>query len=102
MGKNGGQKSLLAEIVGFGIDNLEPSEQNTLKKILKTVCTENGQTTLLDFYSKNSTDSGRIEAETSFCLLEFQNIGRYYSPEGTKSKLTDKIRLMQKIMNRKK
>ena len=94
--QNGGQKSLLAEIVGFGINNLKPSDQDTLKEILNTVRTKNGKT-LLDDYSKNSTDSEEIKAETSFYLRDFQYVTQYYDPEDTKSKLAKKIRFMNEL-----
>ena len=95
--KNGGQKSLLAEIVDFGIDNLESSDQNTLKEILNTVRTENGQT-LLDYYSQNSKDSEKTRIKTSFYLQDFQDFGPYLSSNCTeRSKLARKIRFMNEL-----
>ena len=55
--ENDNQKSLLAEIVDFRINNLEYSERVILTDILNTVRTENG--TLLNYYSQNSKDSLR-------------------------------------------
>ena len=94
--QNGGQKSLLAEIVDFGINNLKPSVQTDLKDILTTAYTEDGQT-LLDDYIKNSTELGGIKEKTLFYLQDFQDAGPYYSPEDTKSKLTKKIRFMNEL-----
>ena len=93
--QNGGKESLLAEIVGFGIDNLGSSERDTLKEILNTVRPKNGQT-LLDDYSKNSTDSEETRIETSFYLQDFRDATQYYDSEDS-SKLGRKIRFMNEL-----
>ena len=90
--QNGNQKSLLAEIVEFEINNLEFSKQMLLKKILSntTKCSEKWWT-LLDYYSKNSTDSEEIKGKTLFYIQEFQYVNLKGNPRNTEEKLEKKL-----------
>ena len=67
--QNGGKESLLAEIVDFGIHNLEYSERDTLTDIFHATYTiDEYEQTLLNYYSQNSKDSEEIKEKTLFYL----------------------------------
>ena len=90
--ENGGQKSLLAEIVEFEINNLEFSKQMLLKKILSNTTKCSGKWwTLLDYYSENSTDPEEIKGKTLFYIQEFQYVSSKGNPRNTKEKLEKKL-----------
>ena len=79
--QNGGKESLLAEIVDFGIDNLEYSERDTLKKILNETYTIDGhEQTLLEHYNQRSKDSREIKEKTLAQLQNFLGVGPREQP----------------------
>ena len=92
--ENDNQKSLLAEIAGFGINKLGSSEQNILKNILNTVCAGNGQT-LLDYYSENSKDLEEIKKETLNKLQNFLEVGPRDKLKNMKETLEEKLAFAQ-------
>ena len=94
--ENDNQKSLLAEIAGFGINKLGSSEQNILKNILNTVCAGNGQT-LLDYYSENSKDLEEIKKETLNKLQNFLEVGPRDKLKNMKETLEEKLAFAQRL-----
>ena len=101
MGKNGGQKSLLAEIVGFGIDNLGSSERDTLKKILdETYTIDERKQTLLEYYNQRSKDSKEIKAETLNKLQNFLGVGPKDKPKNMKEELEKRLINFQEVVHK--